>query len=57
MKLSFARANAVKTWLVAKGITETRISTKGFGPDKAVASNKTADGRQQNRRIEFFQNK
>lgn len=53
-KLSQARADAVKTWLVAKGIAAERIAAKGYGPDKPVADNTTADGRQQNRRIEFF---
>jgi outer membrane protein OmpA-like peptidoglycan-associated protein len=54
MKLSQARANAVKAWLTAKGIQDSRIATKGFGPDKPVAPNKTAEDRAKNRRIEFF---
>ncbi len=54
MKLSLARANAVKDWLVKKGIDEKRIATKGFGSDKPVMSNATAEGKQKNRRIEFF---
>lgn len=57
MKLSQQRADAVKAYLVKRGIVESRISTKGFGPDKPVTSNKTADGRQKNRRIEFFRSK
>jgi len=52
-KLSVNRANSVKAWLVKKGIDPARISTKGFGPDKPVASNKTTEGRAENRRIEF----
>ena len=56
-KLSLARANAVKDWLVAKGIAPERITTKGFGPEKPVDSNKTPEGRQKNRRIEFFRTK
>lgn len=54
MKLSIARANAVKDWLVKKGVEEKRISTKGFGSEKPVASNGTTEGKQKNRRIEFF---
>ncbi len=53
-RLSLARAEAVKAYLVRKGIAASRITTKGFGPDKPVATNDTAEGRQQNRRIEFF---
>jgi outer membrane protein OmpA-like peptidoglycan-associated protein len=54
MRLSKARADAVKAWLVEKGIDTARISTKGLGPDKPVAPNTTAEGRQKNRRIEFY---
>ena len=57
LKLSQDRADAVKNYLVAKGITADRIATKGFGPDQPVASNKTKEGRQKNRRIEFFRTK
>jgi outer membrane protein OmpA-like peptidoglycan-associated protein len=53
-KLSLARADAVKAWLVAKGVAADRISTKGFGQDKPIAPNTTLEGKQKNRRIEFF---
>jgi len=54
MTLSERRANAVKAELVKKGINESRIKTRGFGPDKPVAPNTTPEGRQKNRRIEFL---
>ncbi len=57
MKLSLARANAVKDHLVKKGINPARITTQGLGPDKPIASNKTAEGKKQNRRIEFVRTK
>jgi outer membrane protein OmpA-like peptidoglycan-associated protein len=56
-KLSLARAEAVKAWLVKSGIDASRVASKGYGPKSPVASNKTAAGRQQNRRIEFFRTK
>ncbi len=52
-KLSLARAESVKAWLVGRGIDASRISTKGYGPSKPIADNKTAEGKQKNRRIEF----
>ena len=52
-RLSQARAEAVKRWLVANGsVQESRMTTRGFGPTRPVASNGTAAGRQQNRRVE-----
>ena len=51
--LSKRRADAVKGYIVAKGIDAARISTRGYGPSKPVASNKTEEGRARNRRIEF----
>jgi outer membrane protein OmpA-like peptidoglycan-associated protein len=40
--------------MVEKGIDESRIATKGYGETSPVASNKTAAGRQQNRRVEVI---
>lgn len=54
MKLSLRRANAVKDYLVKKGISAGRITTNGYGPDKPIASNDTPEGRHKNRRIEFI---
>jgi outer membrane protein OmpA-like peptidoglycan-associated protein/opacity protein-like surface antigen len=53
VKLSQRRADAVKSYLVSKGVAETRIQTKGLGPDNPVAPNTTTEGRLKNRRIEF----
>jgi OOP family OmpA-OmpF porin len=51
--LSQARADAVKGYLVAKGIPPQQMTTTGVGPDQPIASNDTTDGRARNRRIEF----
>lgn len=51
--LSSARAEAVKSYLVRKGIASLAISTAGMGPDRPVADNTTEEGRARNRRIEF----
>ena len=53
MQLSADRAAAVKNFLVENGIDESRMVTSGMGDTKPVASNKTPEGRAQNRRIEF----
>ncbi len=53
MDLSRRRAEAVKVYLVAKGVSTSRIVTRGAGPSEPVASNKSKDGRAKNRRIEF----
>jgi outer membrane protein OmpA-like peptidoglycan-associated protein len=54
MKLSDRRAQAVKTYLVDHGIAAKRIvSVEGFGKREPVASNATAEGRAQNRRVEL----
>ncbi len=53
-RLSRARADAVRTYLISRGVAEDRLTARGFGPDQPVASNKTADGRAQNRRVELM---
>jgi len=54
MKLSNRRAQAVKTYLVDHGIAAKRIvGVEGFGKRQPVASNDTAEGRAQNRRVEL----
>ena len=52
-KLSAHRAEAVKGYLVAKGIEAGRIAARGYGATKPRASNATENGRARNRRIEF----
>jgi outer membrane protein OmpA-like peptidoglycan-associated protein len=51
-KLSQDRANAVRDYLVSKGIDPARITTKGYGDTKPLETNKTEAGRAENRRIE-----
>ncbi len=52
MDLSQRRAQSVVTYLTAQGVDGSRLSTRGAGPDQPIASNATADGRAQNRRVE-----
>jgi outer membrane protein OmpA-like peptidoglycan-associated protein len=57
LKLSQDRADAVKAWLVNKGINEARIASVGFGSENPIAPNTTKDGKAKNRRIEFYRTK
>jgi OOP family OmpA-OmpF porin len=52
-KLSIRRAEAVKAYMVSKGIEVNRVYTEGKGEKQPVADNKTAAGRAQNRRVEI----
>ncbi len=52
-KLSLARAEAVKTYLVSHGVKTKQLVPKGFGATKPKASNETEEGRHTNRRTEF----
>jgi OOP family OmpA-OmpF porin len=52
-KLSVRRAEAVKAYLVSKGIEKNRVYTEGKGEKQPVASNKTNEGRAKNRRVEI----
>ena len=52
-RLSQERADTVKVFLIANGVAEERMTTKGYAWDQPVASNRTASGRAQNRRTEL----
>lgn len=52
-KLSQARAASVRDYLVNKGVAAGRLVAQGFGEDRPIASNRTAQGRTMNRRMEF----
>jgi len=54
LKLSERRAETVKNYLVSKGISASRITTRGLGEADPIASNKTAEGRAENRRVEII---
>jgi OOP family OmpA-OmpF porin len=51
--LSQRRANAVEALLINQGVDPTRIVARGYGESYPVATNDTAAGRQQNRRVEI----
>ena len=53
MRLSKDRAESVKSYLVSQGANPSRIEATGYGENQPIASNKSAAGRQQNRRVEF----
>lgn len=52
-KLSVRRSEAVKAYLVSKGIEKNRVYTEGKGKTQPVADNNTAEGRSKNRRVEI----
>ncbi len=52
--LSLARANAVKNYLVTRGMDASHLSTVGYGETKPVATNDTPEGRAKNRRVELI---
>jgi outer membrane protein OmpA-like peptidoglycan-associated protein len=51
--LSEQRANAVREFLIQQGVNQASVTARGFGESQPVASNDTAAGRQQNRRVEM----
>jgi len=53
MQLSLQRANAVKSYLIKKGISNDQITANGYGQQKPIGDNKTLKGKAMNRRVEF----
>ncbi len=53
LNLSQRRAEAVKAYLISKGVSASVLTAKGYGKAKPIASNDTAEGRAQNRRVAF----
>jgi OmpA-OmpF porin, OOP family len=51
--LSESRAKSVRQYLIGKGLATKRIESKGFGADKPIADNGTAEGKAKNRRVEI----
>jgi OmpA-OmpF porin, OOP family len=54
LELSQSRADAVRDFLIRNGVKSSQITTRGYGKTSPVASNNTATGRQQNRRVEII---
>jgi outer membrane protein OmpA-like peptidoglycan-associated protein len=52
-ELSEQRADGVRSYLTQQGVPEASTTAAGFGEDRPIASNETAEGRQQNRRVEL----
>ncbi len=52
-KLSQARANSVRTYLIGRGIDPQLLDAKGFGEERPLSSNRSEAGREKNRRVEF----
>ncbi len=53
-KLSDGRAQSVRRFLVERGVDVARMEAVGFGPSKPIADNRTNQGREKNRRVEFY---
>ena len=53
IELSQNRADAVKIYLIQGGVDQSRLESKGYGPDRPIASNKNKKGRELNRRVEI----
>ena len=53
LKLSKDRAESIKSYLVSKDVNPSRVEATGYGESQPIKTNKTAEGRQMNRRVEF----
>ncbi len=53
MRLSQARAETVRKYLISKKVKASKLTAKGFGPTRPIDSNETVAGRDRNRRVEF----
>ena len=53
MDLSQRRAESVRTYLIEQGVEGGRLTARGYGPDVPIEDNRTAAGREKNRRVEF----
>ena len=53
LELSQKRADAVKAYLINKGISAMRLTSTGYGDTQPIADNKTKDGKAKNRRVDF----
>lgn len=53
-KISWARAETARRYLIKKGVAASRLSVKAFGNENPVADNETEEGRAKNRRVEFY---
>jgi len=53
LRLSMARAAAVRAYLARRGVSPSRLQARGYGASGAIAPNSTAEGRAQNRRVEL----
>ncbi len=53
-RISQKRANAVKTYLIDRGVPKESLTAVGYGQEKPIATNDTKEGRIKNRRVEFI---
>jgi outer membrane protein OmpA-like peptidoglycan-associated protein len=54
LRLSIARAEAARAWLIEAGVEPERVVAVGYGEERPIGDNSTSDGRAVNRRVEFL---